>query len=138
MGGRLWGDWLTDGKNSQRTNWQQDEKTFTTANAKDIKLWWKVQLENQVREMHSLLVPLIAERVNTGSGPKQKVRAAKSSIHRDPAAIFPVKDQGKTHMAALYGGTVLLVGMISDQGNCAGYLGSIPGDMILGVSMGTV
>ena len=30
--------------------------------------------------------------------------------------IFPVKDQGKTHMAALYGGTVLLVGMISDQG----------------------
>jgi metallo-beta-lactamase class B len=30
--------------------------------------------------------------------------------------IFPVKDQGKTHMAALYGGTVLLAGMISDQG----------------------
>jgi hypothetical protein len=40
-------DWLTDGKNSQRTNWQQDEKTFTTANAKDIKLLWKVQLDNQ-------------------------------------------------------------------------------------------
>ena len=30
--------------------------------------------------------------------------------------IFPVKDQGKTHIAALFGGTVLLVGMISDQG----------------------
>jgi outer membrane protein assembly factor BamB len=64
-------DWLTDGKNSQRTNWQQDEKTFTRANAKDIKLLWKVQLDNQVREMHSLFVPLIVERVNTNSGPKQ-------------------------------------------------------------------
>jgi len=30
--------------------------------------------------------------------------------------IFPVKDNGKTHMAAIYGGTVLLPGIISDQG----------------------
>jgi outer membrane protein assembly factor BamB len=45
--------------------------TFTAANAKDIKLLWKVKLDNEVREMHSLLVPLIAERVNTSSGPKQ-------------------------------------------------------------------
>jgi len=30
--------------------------------------------------------------------------------------IFPVKDQGKTHMAALYGGTVLLTAIISDAG----------------------
>jgi hypothetical protein len=64
-------DWLTDGKNSQRTNWQEDEKTFTTANAKDIKLLWKIKLDNEVREMHSLFVPLIAERVNTNSGPRQ-------------------------------------------------------------------
>ena len=42
-------DWLTDGKNSQRTNWQEDEKTFTTSNAKDIKLLWKVKLDNEVR-----------------------------------------------------------------------------------------
>ena len=64
-------DWLTDGKNSQRTNWQEDEKTFTTANAKDIKLLWKIKLTNEVRQMHSLFVPLIVERVNTRSGPKQ-------------------------------------------------------------------
>jgi outer membrane protein assembly factor BamB len=70
-GGAFAADWLTDGKNSQRTNWQEDEKTFTTANAKDIKLLWKVKLDNEVREMHSLLVPLVAERVNTSSGPKQ-------------------------------------------------------------------
>jgi outer membrane protein assembly factor BamB len=64
-------EWLTDGQNSQRTNWQQEEKIFSTANAKDIKLLWKVKLENETRQMHSLFVPLIVERVNTGSGPKQ-------------------------------------------------------------------
>lgn len=30
--------------------------------------------------------------------------------------IFPVKDGGKTHMAALFGGTILLTGLISDDG----------------------
>jgi metallo-beta-lactamase class B len=30
--------------------------------------------------------------------------------------IFPVKDHGKTHMAAIYGGTILLTGIISDDG----------------------
>src|SRR5215475_4120143 len=40
-------DWLTDGKNSQRTNWQEDEKIFTTANVKDTKLLWKIKLDNE-------------------------------------------------------------------------------------------
>ena len=30
--------------------------------------------------------------------------------------IFPVKDNGRTHMAALFGGTVLTPGIISDEG----------------------
>ncbi len=30
--------------------------------------------------------------------------------------IFPVKDNGKTHMAAMYGGTILTPGPISDEG----------------------
>jgi metallo-beta-lactamase class B len=30
--------------------------------------------------------------------------------------IFPVKDNGQTHMAALYGGTILTPGIISDEG----------------------
>lgn len=65
------GDWLTDGKDSQRTNWQQDEKIFNPSNAKDIKLLWKVKLPNEVREMHSLFVPLIVDRVNTPRGPRE-------------------------------------------------------------------
>ena len=64
-------DWLTDGNNPQRTNWQKEEKTLTTANAKNIKLLWKLKLDNEPREMHSLFPPLISERVNTSSGPKQ-------------------------------------------------------------------
>lgn len=38
--------------------------------------------------------------------------------------IFPVKDNGRTHMAALYGGTILTPGPISDEG-LATYLKSI-------------
>ncbi len=67
----LGSDWLTDGKDSQRTNWQKDEKIFTTTNAKDIKLLWKLQLDNKTREMHSLFPTLIVEKVNTASGSRQ-------------------------------------------------------------------
>src|SRR5437016_7908863 len=68
----LWGaDWLTDGGNSQRTAWQKDEKIFSTANAKDIKLLWKIKLDNEPRQMHNLFPPLIIDRVNTSGGPKQ-------------------------------------------------------------------
>ena len=67
-----WGaDWLTDGNNPQRTNWQKDEKLISTSTAKDIKLLWKLKLDNQPREMHALFPVLIAERVNTSAGPRQ-------------------------------------------------------------------
>src|SRR5229473_1186944 len=64
-------DWLTDGGNSQRTAWQKDEKILSTANAKDIKLLWKIKLDNEPRQMHNLFPPLIIDRVNTSGGPKQ-------------------------------------------------------------------
>src|SRR6266568_510471 len=64
-------DWPTDGGNSQRTAWQQDEKILTKENVKNLKLLWKLKLDNEPIEMHSLFPPLIVERVNTSSGPKQ-------------------------------------------------------------------
>src|SRR6266853_1305001 len=68
----VWGaDWLTDGGNSQRTGWQKDERILSTANAKDIKLLWKIKLDNEPRQMHNLFPPLIVERVSTSRGPKQ-------------------------------------------------------------------
>ena len=62
-------DYLTEGVDNGRTGWMKDEKTFTTANVKDMKLLWKVKLaESTPREMHNLFSPLIAERVTTAQG----------------------------------------------------------------------
>src|SRR5437870_3520586 len=67
-----WGaDWLTDGGNPQRTAWQKDEKILAIDTARNIKLLWKLKLDNQPRQMHSLFPPLIVSSVNTSSGPKQ-------------------------------------------------------------------
>ena len=64
-------DWLTDAANSQRTNWQKDEKILAADTVKNMKLLWKLHLDNEPRQMHSLFPPLIVERVNTSSGVKQ-------------------------------------------------------------------
>ena len=64
-------DWLTDGYDVKRTAWQRDEKILSPATAKDIKLLWKIKLDNKPRQMHNLLPPLIVEKVNTPNGVKQ-------------------------------------------------------------------
>ena len=66
-------DWLTDGGNPKRTAWQQEERTVTTRNARDIELLWKITLNNLPREMHSLLPALVVGRASTREGPKQIV-----------------------------------------------------------------
>ncbi|HTM50274.1 MAG TPA: PQQ-binding-like beta-propeller repeat protein [Bryobacteraceae bacterium] len=66
-------DWLTDGGDVKRNNWQKDEKIINPSNAKDIRLLWKIKLDNKPRQMHSLLEPLVIGKLNTGSGPKQVV-----------------------------------------------------------------
>jgi outer membrane protein assembly factor BamB len=49
----------------------KDEKVFTLANVKDMKLLWKVKLDSKPREMHNLFSPLIAERVTTARGARE-------------------------------------------------------------------
>ncbi len=66
-------DWLTDGGDVRRNNWQKDEKILTTNNVKGLTLLWKKKLDNEPRQMHSLLEPLVIGRVNTAKGPKQVV-----------------------------------------------------------------
>src|SRR3954451_16836301 len=66
-------DWLTDGADIRRNNWQKDETILTKANVKDMRLLWKTKLENQQRQMHSLLEPLVIGRVTTKTGPKEMV-----------------------------------------------------------------
>lgn len=64
-------DWLTDGYDAKRTAWQRDEKILSPANAKDMKLLWKLKLDNEPRQMHNLFPPLIVDKVNTPGGAKQ-------------------------------------------------------------------
>ncbi|MBL8214004.1 MAG: PQQ-binding-like beta-propeller repeat protein [Bryobacterales bacterium] len=66
-------DWLTDGGDIRRTNWQKDETILTRANVKGMRLLWKTKVDNQQRQMHSLLEPLIIGKVATKNGPKEMV-----------------------------------------------------------------
>jgi outer membrane protein assembly factor BamB len=66
-------DWPTDGGDIRRNNWQKDETILTKANIKGLQLLWKTKLDNQPRQMHSLLEPLVLGQVNTKSGPRQLV-----------------------------------------------------------------
>ena len=64
-------DWLTDAGGPQRNNWQKDEKILGVSTVKNMKLLWKLHLDNEPRQMHSLFPPLIVEQVRTPSGMKQ-------------------------------------------------------------------
>jgi outer membrane protein assembly factor BamB len=64
-------DYLTEGNDPGRTGWMKDEKVFTLANVKDMKLLWKVKLDSKPREMHNLFSPLIADRVTTARGARE-------------------------------------------------------------------
>lgn len=66
-------DWLTDGSDVIRSNWQRDEKLLSPATAKNMQLLWTAKVENQTRAMHSLLPPLVIGSVNTPAGAKQVV-----------------------------------------------------------------
>jgi len=69
-----WGaDWTTDGGNSQRTNWQKDETVLNKQNVANLKILWKIKLDNAPKQMHSLLPVLIADKVPTANGPRQIV-----------------------------------------------------------------
>lgn len=66
-------DWLTDGGDSKRNNWQKDEHILTKENVGKMQLLWKRKLDNEPRQMHSLLEPLIIGRIDTPNGPKEMV-----------------------------------------------------------------
>src|SRR5262245_25478144 len=64
-------DWLTDGADNKRTNWQKNERILTVASVKDMKLLWQIQLDNEPRQMHSLFPPLVIERLKTSRGVRE-------------------------------------------------------------------
>ena len=56
-------NWLTDGYDPQRTSWQRNETLISPATLKDMRLVWKLQLDNQPRQLHNLYPPLIVSDV---------------------------------------------------------------------------
>src|SRR5262245_21389227 len=66
-------DWLTDGGDPQRTAWQKNETILSPSTVKDTKLLWKIKLDNQAREMHSLFPPLIVGSVAMPDGANREI-----------------------------------------------------------------
>lgn len=64
-------DWLTDGGDPQRTGWQRNETILNKDNVKNLTLRWATKLDNEPREMHSLLPATIASGIPTKDGPKE-------------------------------------------------------------------
>jgi outer membrane protein assembly factor BamB len=71
-------DWLTEGGDPSRSNWQKREKTLTAENVKEVKLLWKQQFED-----HGLTEPVILGPIITHRGIKELVfvEGASNSIY---------------------------------------------------------
>jgi outer membrane protein assembly factor BamB len=74
-------NWVTFGGNPQRDGWARDEVTLSKDNAKDIKLEWKIQLDNASKELNALTPPLVVEKLVTPQGFKDAVIVAGASNH---------------------------------------------------------
>jgi outer membrane protein assembly factor BamB len=64
-------NWLTDGGDPQRTSWQRNETLLSPTSVKGMKLVWKLQLDNQARQLHNLFPPLVVGEVATAQGIRQ-------------------------------------------------------------------
>jgi outer membrane protein assembly factor BamB len=85
-------DWLTFGHDPQRTGWATEETKLTPQTVGNLELQWTASLENASLALSALTAPLVAENVNTSSGPKTLVYVAGSSNQ-----LFAVDaDTGKT------------------------------------------
>jgi outer membrane protein assembly factor BamB len=64
-------NWPTDGYDKERTSWQRHETRLRPDTVGGMKLLWKVQLDNQPRQMHNLFAALIVGDVLTAQGPRE-------------------------------------------------------------------
>jgi hypothetical protein len=72
-------NWLTFGGDPQRTGWAKSETTISKENAKSLDVVWKLQLDNQAKELNSLTTPVLVEAVYTPRGVKDLAGCGKSS-----------------------------------------------------------
>ena len=64
-------DWTTFGGDPQRTGWARDEIDLTKDNIKNLKLEWKLKLNNTPAEMNYLTAPVVHSKVITPHGFKE-------------------------------------------------------------------
>ena len=72
-------DWLNEGGDPQHSGRQKREKILNAANVKDLKLIWKLRLDNQAKGAHSLTAPVILGHWITNRGTKELIFIAGSS-----------------------------------------------------------
>ncbi|MBM3776465.1 MAG: pyrrolo-quinoline quinone, partial [Acidobacteria bacterium] len=72
-------DWPTFGGDPQRTGWAKQETQLSKDTVKALALEWKLQLDNQSKELSSLTVPVVVEQVFTPRGVKDLVIIAGAS-----------------------------------------------------------
>ena len=56
--------------------WQRNETTLTPENVRNMKILWKLQLDNVPREMHALLPPLIVGEIATAGRSRRRSRSS--------------------------------------------------------------
>ncbi len=66
-------DWLSFGRDAQRTGWSPQETDINPGNAASMTLLWKTHLDNEPRELNSLTAAVGAEWVVTDQGMKEIV-----------------------------------------------------------------
>ena len=71
--------WLTFGGTPQRDGWARAETELCVANVGALKLGWKTQLDNAVKEMNSLTAPLVVEKLLSPRGFNDAVIVAGAS-----------------------------------------------------------
>lgn len=75
----LGANWLTFGGSPERDGWAREETVLSPANVKNLKLEWKIQLDNASKELNSLTAPLVVEKLVTPRGFKDAVIVAGAS-----------------------------------------------------------
>ncbi len=63
--------WLTFGGDPQRSGWARNETALTKESVKGLQLDWKIQLDNQPKELNALTVPVLIEPVYTNHGAEE-------------------------------------------------------------------
>ncbi len=71
--------WLTFGGDPQRSGWAKDETSISKESVKSLQLNWKIQFDNQAKDLNALTVPIVIEPVYTNRGAEEYVVVGGSS-----------------------------------------------------------